>query len=321
MENNEVLNVSNIVKTYGEQVVLNNVSLHINSGEIYGFVGENGAGKTTLIRVITGLIYPDSGTYSLFGVDYKDSKIHEVRKNVGAIVESPSIVPSYNAYKSLKYQASLLGKKIEDREINDILTFVGLNNDAAKKPSANFSLGMKQRLGIAIALVGDPKFLVLDEPINGLDPVGIVELRNLIIKLKEERGISFLISSHILSELDLVADRFGFISHGSLLKETTKEEIHNECNKKTIISTSNPGVSFDIIKKHIKNEKTYIDASGNVVIEAANLDISSIVTEIAKEGIAITNISSHEGSLEEYYLRIIGGKSQELDKATGDQNA
>lgn len=310
MEYNFALRAENISKTYGTHKVLDNVTLAVKKGEIYGFVGENGAGKTTLIRVVSGLSRPDSGNYYLFDVAASSPEILNARKNVGAIVEAPSIMPHYNARKNLEYQASLMGKKMTQEEIDDILNFVGLGNVEANKKTGNYSLGMRQRLGIAVCLVGHPQFLILDEPINGLDPVGIVELRNLILRLKNEKGISFLISSHILSELSLIADKFGFISHGKLIKEATKEEIEKECRSETVIKTTDNAKAYTLIKDVVGEENLdFYDDS--ISILTSDIDVSQIVTKLSLDGISVVGIHTKEGTLEDYYMKIIGGPKNE----------
>ena len=202
-----VLKTNGLFMSYGHQLVLDDLSMTINKGDIYGFVGENGSGKTTVIRLVCGLIFPDRGDYELFGVNNNDPEILKVRKKVGGIVESPSIYPNMTARDNLAMQSIILGIKDEGR-IKAVLETVGLKDlYESKKVAGNFSLGMRQRLGIAMALMSKADFLILDEPLNGLDPEGIVEIRNLILKLNQEYGITFLISSHILSELSLVATK------------------------------------------------------------------------------------------------------------------
>ena len=207
-----VLTTSSLSKRYRDFEALKEVSMHIPKGAIYGFVGKNGAGKTTLIRVICGLQAPSEGEYSLYGISCRDRFITRSRRRMGAVVETPSIYLDMSAEDNLKQQALVLGLP-SYRTIPEVLKLVGLA-DTGKKKARNFSLGMKQRLGIALALVGEPDLLVLDEPINGLDPQGIVEIRELILKLNRERGISFLISSHILDELSRIATHYGFIDNG-----------------------------------------------------------------------------------------------------------
>ena len=195
-----VLSTKGLSKKYKKQMAVNGVDMNIEKGDIYGFVGENGSGKTTVIRLITGLIFPYAGSFQLFGVDNRSPDIGKARSRVGAIVENPSIYMNMSAYDNLKTQGILLGVD-DDEKIRSVLRDVGLEAlYDEKKHANNFSLGMRQRLGIAMALLGDPEFLILDEPMNGLDPAGIVGIRELILKLNRERGITFLISSHILTE-------------------------------------------------------------------------------------------------------------------------
>ena len=209
-----VLQTFGLSKKYKNQWALKDVNMHISKGDIYGFVGENGSGKTTIIRLITGLIFPTEGKLALFGVNSDSPEILVQRKKTGAIVESPSIYMNMSAAENLRLQCSILGitENVEER-VKATLNEVGLADMYEnKKHASNFSLGMRQRLGIGMALLGEPEFIILDEPMNGLDPAGIVEVRELILKLNQEKKITFLISSHILSELALVATKYGIIS-------------------------------------------------------------------------------------------------------------
>src|SRR5699024_1585071 len=218
----------NISKQYKQHKALDNVSLRINKGDIYGFIGQNGAGKTTLIRLIAGLSFPSNGSFKLFGTSSEKSKVN-ARKSVGAIVETPALYAHMTAYENLaiqRLQKGIPGKACIDKA----LTLVGLE-DTGNKKVKNFSLGMKQRLAIASALLGDPAFLILDEPTNGLDPSGIREIRELLKKLNQEQGLTILISSHILSELHQLATRFGIIHKGHLIEELSAEELNEKCRQ------------------------------------------------------------------------------------------
>ena len=230
----EILKVEHLTKQYHKNVVLNDVSMTINRGDIYGFVGKNGAGKTTLIRVISGLAIEEGGSFSLFGVSSKSRKVSQMRKKVCAMVESPSIYPDLTAADNMKMQC-LITKKSFDC-IDELLNFVNLGH-TKKKPAKDFSLGMRQRLGIAMALVSEPEFMLLDEPINGLDPEGIKQVRELLLKMHEEKKVTILISSHILTELSLFATRYGFIDKGRIIKEATIEEIRNSTDEDCYIVT------------------------------------------------------------------------------------
>ena len=216
-----ILETNNLTKEYNGKVVVSNANMHIYEGDIYGFVGENGAGKTTILRLISGLIFPSGGDFKLFGASNNESGIYAARSKTSGIIESVSLNKGMKALDNLRLQCVSLGLKRSDEELIELINHVGLRYDEIKdKKVGNFSLGMRQRLGIAIAIVSKPKFILLDEPMNGLDPQGFVDVRETIMKLNKE-GVTFLISSHILSELDKICNRIGFISHGKLIEEIT----------------------------------------------------------------------------------------------------
>lgn len=298
-----VLKTNGLFMSYGHQLVLDDLSMTINKGDIYGFVGENGSGKTTVIRLVCGLIFPDGGDYELFGVNNNDPEILKVRKKVGGIVESPSIYPNMTARDNLAMQSIILGIKDEGR-IKAVLETVGLKDlYESKKVAGNFSLGMRQRLGIAMALMSKADFLILDEPLNGLDPEGIVEIRNLILKLNQEYGITFLISSHILSELSLVATKYGIISHGHILTEVTAEEISMQCEKRIEIDTNDKealkeALSTLVAPHLIKDTKKGVAIPGDV-------DYSQVLNAIS--GLSIQGINTISTTVEDYYLSLIKG--------------
>ena len=226
---NYILQTNSLTKKYKNFQALNGLTMNVPKGSIYGFVGKNGAGKTTLIRLICGLQEPTSGNFSLYGIRNDSKDIIKSRRRMGAVVETPSIYMDMTAEENLKQQYLILGLPSYEG-IPELLKLVGLEN-TGKKKAKNFSLGMKQRLGIAIALAGDPDFLVLDEPVNGLDPQGIVEMRELILKLNRERQITVLISSHILDELSRLATHYGIIDNGRMVKELSAEELDAACRK------------------------------------------------------------------------------------------
>ena len=224
-----VLKANALCKTYKNFKALDNLSMNVPKGSIYGFVGKNGAGKTTLIRLICGLQEPTAGTYELYGRKNTERAFSKSRRRMGAVVETPSIYLDMTASENLKEQYRILGAPSFDG-IDELLKLVGLENTGRKK-AKNFSLGMRQRLGIAVALAGNPDFLVLDEPVNGLDPQGIIEIRELILKLNREKQITVLISSHILDELSKLATHYGFIDGGHMIKEISAVELENVCRK------------------------------------------------------------------------------------------
>ena len=298
-----ILKTEGIVKSYNGYRVLDDLSMTINRGDIYGFVGENGSGKTTVIRVVTGLIKYEAGSYQLFGIDAKDPKILESRKKTSAIVESPSIYTNMNARDNLRMQSMILGIQDEGR-IQWALDIVGLRDlYESNKLAGNFSLGMRQRLGIAMALLSQAEFLILDEPLNGLDPEGIVEVRNLILKLNKEFGITFLISSHILTELSLVATKYGIISKGHLIKEITEEELKNQCEKHIKIETTDKEAIYNALLDLVGKEN--IKEFNNGYIIPGDIEYSSVLSRL--QGLPITAINTETTSIEDYYLRIIKG--------------
>ena len=299
-----VLSTKGLSKKYKKKLAVNAVDMHIEKGDIYGFVGENGSGKTTVIRLITGLIFPCAGGFELFGVDNRSSEIGKARSRIGAIVETPSIYLNMSAYDNLKTQSSILGVE-DEKKIRRVLDDVGLGElYGEKKQAGNFSLGMRQRLGIAMALLGDPEFLILDEPMNGLDPAGIVGIRELILKLNRERGITFLISSHILTELALVATKYGIISKGKLIKEITAEQLHNECSRTTAISADNPRKLGEIVENLVNNKLEYTNDGVKIV---GNIDLNAVLSAIIAGGVKILSINCSETTFEDYYLSVIGG--------------
>lgn len=300
-----ILRTFGLCKKYKNQMAVNHADMTIRKGDIYGFVGENGSGKTTIIRLITGLIFPYAGSFELFGVSNKDPKIGEVRRKVGAVVESPSIYQNMSARENLQMQCMVLG--IEDNgKILRTLQIVGLADlYEESKHAGDYSLGMRQRLGIAMALLGDPEFLILDEPMNGLDPAGIVEIRELILRLNREHGITFLISSHILTELSLVATKYGIITKGHIIKEITAEQLHQECGKLTVIQTNDTAALETVLRTVLPEHTiTYVPDGVKIVGE---VDLNAVLQAVLAAGIRITSINCTESSFEDYYLSVIGG--------------
>ncbi len=299
-----VLSTEALTKKYKRHLAVNGVNLHIDRGDIYGFVGENGSGKTTVIRLITGLISPTSGTFELFGVSNRARQITAVRRKMGAVVETPSVYLNLSAYDNLKTQGAVLGID-GDEKIRRVLEAVGLSElYGDKKKAGNFSLGMRQRLGIAMALLGEPEFLILDEPMNGLDPAGIVDVRELILKLNRERGITFLISSHILTELSLVATKYGIISHGRLIREITAEELRGECEKTTLLRASDPAALAEAVGALVENEVQLLPDGVKVLGE---VDLTELLSGILSRGIRLDSVNCNQSSIEEFYLSLIGG--------------
>ncbi|MBR3532352.1 MAG: ATP-binding cassette domain-containing protein [Clostridiales bacterium] len=291
-----ILQAQGLCKSYGKKPVLYNVDLKIDKGDIYGLVGKNGAGKTTLMRIMTGLQVPTAGTIE-YGFDRRRLG------SVGALVELPSIYANKSAYENMKFQYLNLGLPA-DGSIHDILRLVGLDNTGNKK-AGKFSLGMRQRLGIAIAMVGDPEVLILDEPINGLDPQGIIGIRDLLLKLNREKGITIIISSHILSELSKLATRFAFIDDGRIIRECSAYDIENAGEKLMIISADRPSdLSVVLNTKGYRSETV---SNPDKVTIHGEVDITDVVLLARDEGIKITDLKTVETDLEDFYVGIVGG--------------
>ena len=301
-----ILQTQSLCKRYGHFQALNGLTMRVPKGAIYGLVGKNGAGKTTLIRLICGLQNPTSGSFTLYGTENTSPRIVKARRRMGAVVETPSIYLGMTARENLEQQYQILGLPSYDG-IEELLRLVGLEN-AGKKKARNFSLGMKQRLGIAIALSGDPDFLVLDEPVNGLDPQGIVEMRELILKLNREHGITFLISSHILDELSRLATLYGIIDGGRMVKELSTEELEMRCRKCVRVEVTDT-VALARVLDSMGIEYKILSPTLADVFDKVN--VSQLAAALDKERCEVLSMQEKDESLESYYLSLVGGGSHE----------
>ncbi|WP_044916824.1 ATP-binding cassette domain-containing protein [Butyrivibrio sp. WCE2006] len=297
-----VFKANNISKRYGKFTALSQVNMEIPKGAIYGFVGKNGAGKTTLIRIMCGLQKQTEGFYELMGKSGDDKDIVKARRRMGAVVESPAIYKDMTARDNLIQQCLMLGLPDFDC-VDEILELVGLA-DTGKKKARNFSLGMRQRLGIGVALCGSPDFIILDEPINGLDPQGIIEVRELILKLNKERGITFLISSHILDELAKVATNYGFIDKGHIVRQMTSKELRDECRKAVRMKVSNVELLTKVMEEKGIDYKILDTNTADVY---ADVVFSDIAKDFEKVGCSIITMEERDESLEAFYLSLLGG--------------
>lgn len=297
-----VLETNGLSKRYRDFTALCGLNMHIPKGSIYGFVGRNGAGKTTLIRLICGLQESTGGSFALYGAKNTEAKIERARRRIGAVVESPAVYPDMTAEENLRQQYLVLGMPSADG-IAELLHLVGLDGTGKKKVK-NFSLGMRQRLGIAVALAGNPDFLVLDEPVNGLDPQGIIEMRELILKLNREHGITVLISSHILDELSRLATHYGFIDGGHMVKEMSAEELEMRCRKCTRVEATNSKVLARVLD-HLGAEYRVVDDAKVDVF--ADVQVTKLAVEALKENCVIYSMKERDESLESFYMNLIGG--------------
>ena len=301
-----VLTTDALSKRYRHFKALDGLSMHVPKGAIYGLVGRNGAGKTTLIRLICGLQAPTSGGYSLYSIGNKEKRITKSRRRMGAVVETPSIYLNMTAEDNLKEQYRVLGLPSFEG-IPELLKLVGLESTGKKKVK-NFSLGMKQRLGIAVALAGDPDFLVLDEPVNGLDPQGIIEMRELILKLNRERQITVLISSHILDELSRLATHYGFIDGGHMIKEVSAEELEAACRKCMRVEVTDEKALARVLDGMGVEYKIISDTQADVF---AKVNITQLILALDKESCQVLSVQERDESLESYYVNLVGGGKHE----------
>lgn len=300
---NKILKVEHLAKTYGAKTALKDVSFTVEKGKIYGFIGENGAGKTTAIRAITGLTSVVDGSVELFGASNQKG-LEEARKRMGCLVERPILSLNKTAFDNLRMQQLLFGQT-DDAKIDVILERVGLR-DVRNKKVKDFSLGMKQRLGIALALINSPELLILDEPVNGLDPMGMVDVRELLRSLCEDDGITILISSHMLAELYQLVTDYIIISHGQILEILSKEELDNKCSAYILLEVLETQAAVKILTEHgvqsVSNENESIKIYDDV-------SIKDVAKWMFDANILVTLLMKYEKSLENYYMELLGGKS------------
>lgn len=303
--NDIVLRTYKLTKEYGKQKAVDNIDMTIRKGEIYGFIGQNGAGKTTLIRLITGLIHKSNGDIELFDKN-EDKDLNEARTMVGSLIETPSFYTNMTARENL--EVSRLVRNIPGKKcIDEVLALVGLN-DVEKKKVKNFSLGMKQRLGIANALMGNPRLLILDEPINGLDPMGIVEIRELLKKINKEKDMTILISSHILSELSELATTYGIISKGKLIEEITSSQLAEKCRQYIDLKVDDTSRAVTLLERELGISDYEVLEDKNIKV-FSNLDnVGLINTTLSKAGVIVESISVKGENLEEYFMNKVGGE-------------
>ncbi|WP_440896551.1 ABC transporter ATP-binding protein [Amphibacillus sp. Q70] len=301
-----LLNTNKLTKKYKNFTAVNQVDLHIRKGDIYGFIGRNGAGKTTFLKMISGLAHPTSGEVTMFGYSGKELYRHNVYMRIGALIEAPGLYPNMTAFDNLKLKCLYAGIS-EKKYIEDILERVGLS-DTGNKKVKSFSLGMKQRLGIAIALVGEPDLLVLDEPVNGLDPQGIVEVREIIHRLNKEKNITFIISSHILEELSKIATNYGIIHEGNLITELSKEELMDRCRERIELKLSEPEKACIVLERLGFQDYQVVDKETIYIFERLT-ESGDIAMSLANGGVRINSITVNNESLEGFYLSLTGGAS------------
>ncbi len=298
-----VLKTEGLTKAFGKKTVVNQINMTIQRGDIYGFIGKNGAGKTTFMRLILGLAIPDKGTVSLFeGEDRRTAGM-----KIGSMIEAPALYSGCTALENLKRFAMISpmeADKAEDKRLRELLEMVGLQ-DAGKKLAGHFSLGMKQRLGLAIALLGDPEFLVLDEPVNGLDPAGIKSIRDAIRTLNQEKGVTFLISSHLLDELSKTVTRYGIINNGVLVEEIGKQELEEQFRRNITITVDDPQKAADILRGMIPGGEIVVN--GDVLtVYSHQYEAAALNRILVEKGLQVSGLNTHVNDIETFFLERIG---------------
>ncbi|GAA0379561.1 ABC transporter ATP-binding protein [Bacillus horti] len=303
-----VLKTNRLSKSYKDTKSLSDVSVALEAGKIYGLVGRNGAGKSTFMKLVAGLSFPTSGSLELFGHSNKQA-LQAERKRVGCMIEYPSLDLNLSASENMRMHRILRG--VPNKEVEqELLTLVGLN-DTKKKKAKNFSLGMKQRLGIAIALLNSPEFLILDEPINGLDPLGVIDIRNLLKKLCEEKQITILISSHNLPELYHVATDYIFIHHGEIKQTLSRKELDERCSQHLSITCDQPEKLTSVLEMELQTTNYKVMPDNTVKVFDYLSEKEKVAQTLFKHGLAVTNFSVEGDTLEDYFISVVGGAENE----------
>ena len=297
----DAVTATNLSKSFKNRYAVRNLEMHIPKGAIYGFIGENGAGKSTTQKIICGLLLPSKGEISLFGKPANDA---ETRERMGVLIENPGVYYGWTAQENLLMQAFNIGLSKPKEKVSEALKMVGLG-DVGKKKVKEFSLGMKQRLGIATAFLGNPKLLVLDEPINGLDPEGIREIRQTLMRLNQEYGVTILISSHILGELSKISTHYGIIKSGHMVKEISAADLSRECRDYMRIKVERPEQALECLKQYIDMESCEF-ADGEIHLLGVR-DGRAVNARLVKNGFIANEISFHQLDLEEYFMNLMGG--------------
>ena len=293
-----IIETEDLTKRYGKRLCVNNISIHIAKGDIYGFIGRNGAGKTTAMRLILGLARPTSGKIKLFNSD----DLNAQRKKIGSLIEAPGLYKRCSALENMKRFSILYGG--DDKEIEELLSFVGLNGVGNKKVG-QFSLGMKQRLGIAIALLGNPEVLILDEPVNGLDPAGIKEVRDLLLKLNKEKNVTIMISSHLLDELAKITTKYGIINNGVLVEEIDAQKLMERCKNNIVISCDRLQEAKELLESELKlTNISIVNDKLHIVDEIESTD--EINTLLVKNDFKVHEITINKNSFEDYFIERLG---------------
>lgn len=292
-----VLRTKSLTKKFGSKIAVNAVDMNVAKGDIYGFIGRNGAGKTTAMKLILGILNATEGEIELFGGE----PLEKARGRIGSLIEAPGIYKNCTAYENMKRFSIIYGGTDED--IAQLLKLVGLENTGNKK-AGRFSLGMKQRLGMAIAMLGNPEFLILDEPINGLDPEGIKDIRNTVLNLNREKGVTFLISSHLLDELAKIVTRYGIINNGVLTEEISAEDLNAMCESGLKVRVDDVGKAITALLPLVPQEE--IRVSGGELVLPIDVDAAAVNELLVKGGVRVSELGAMRGDMEEYFIARLG---------------
>ena len=298
-----VIQTMGLSKRYKDRWAVDHLDLRVEQGDIYGFIGQNGAGKSTTLKLLCGLAQPTQGEALIFGKPVRDSV---ARRRVGSLIEQPGLYPDLSGRENLRLYAVLLGLDSPEHQVEEILKPVGLA-PGEKKPVRHYSMGMKQRLGVALALLGGPDLLLLDEPINGLDPEGIREMRELLLRLNRERGLTILVSSHILGELSKIATRYGIIQEGRMVEQITAGELEQKCTDYLHLKADQPQKAAALLERELHLARWEMRPEGEVRIYDP-VDAKAVGQVLIQAGIAVEEMSLHRQDLEGYFLERMGGE-------------
>lgn len=293
-----ILKTTDLTKQFGKKMAVNNVNMTIEKGDIYGFIGKNGAGKTTFMRLVLGTAFSTKGSVTLFG----GMPLEKARHRIGSLIEGPGLYKNYTAYENLKRFSLIYGGT--EKEIQEILQLIGLEN-TGKKKAGKFSLGMKQRLGIGIALLGNPEFLILDEPVNGLDPAGMKEVRDLILRLNHEKNVTILISSHLLDELSKVVTKYGIINDGNLVEEVSASDLIERCKQKLTFTVNDIEKAVSILASVVPSSDIQTEDS-QIILSSHLDDAASLNKLLVQQDIEVSGIQVQTDGLEQYFMKRIG---------------
>ena len=299
----DVVETYGLMKTFGGKTAVDHFDMHVNQGDIYGFVGRNGAGKTTVMRMLAGLAEPSGGEVRVFGTSPREAG---TSRRIGVLIEAPGLYGTMSAYDNMMLKALALGLVDTKAKVRDLLEFTGLGQ-VGKKKTKQFSMGMKQRLGLALALLGDPDLLLLDEPLNGLDPEGAREIRRLIMQLNDQRGITVIISSHVLEQLGKMATRYGVIREGHMVRELTAADVDQECSDFLQVEAANPTLALAVLQERFPNLRFQSMPDASIRVFGA-ADAGAVGATLNEQGIAVQGLYAHKRDLEEFFVEIMGAE-------------